>query len=71
MTCNIYVIVNFYFPFFWGMIMYANEFKTRKKQKLTEVKKTGMYPSFKIKHYVTYFSVLTASPSHQKQTEEF
>lgn len=53
------------------MIMYANEFKTRKKQKLTEVKKTGMYPSFKIKHYVTYFSVLTASPSHQKQTEEF
>ena len=40
----IYVIVNFLFqlififPLFWGMVMYANEFKTKEKQKLTEIK---------------------------------
>ena len=39
-----YVVVNFLFqlifvfPLFWGMVMYANEFKTKKKQKLTEIK---------------------------------
>ena len=39
-----YVVVNFLFqlififPLFWGMIMYANEFKTKEKQKLTEIK---------------------------------
>ena len=40
----VYVVVNFLFqlififPLFWGMVMYANEFKTKEKQKLTEVK---------------------------------
>ena len=43
-TCNVYVVVNFLFqlififPLFWGMVMYANEFKTKEKQKLTEIK---------------------------------
>ena len=38
------VVVNFLFqlififPLFWGMVMYANEFKTKEKQKLTEIK---------------------------------
>ena len=42
--CEIYVVVNFLFqlififPLFWGMVMYANEFKTKEKQKLTEIK---------------------------------
>ena len=42
-TC-VYVVVNFLFqlififPLFWGMVMYANEFKTKEKQKLTEIK---------------------------------
>ena len=37
----VYVVVNFLFqlififPLFWGMVMYANEFKTKEKQKLT------------------------------------
>ena len=41
---TIYVVVNFLFqlififPLFWGMVMYANEFKTKEKQKLTEIK---------------------------------
>ena len=41
---SIYVVVNFLFqlififPLFWGMVMYANEFKTMEKQKLTEIK---------------------------------
>ena len=41
---SVYVVVNFLFqlififPLFWGMVMYANEFKTKEKQKLTEVK---------------------------------
>ena len=41
---NIYVVVNFLsqlifiFPLFWGMVMYANEFKTKEKQKLTGIK---------------------------------
>ena len=41
---KIYVVVNFLFqlififPLFWGMVMYANEFKTKEKQKLTEIK---------------------------------
>ena len=40
----IYVVVNFLFqlifvfPLFWDMVMYANEFKTKEKQKLTEIK---------------------------------
>ena len=39
-----HVVVNFLFqlififPLFWGMVMYANEFKTKEKQKLTEIK---------------------------------
>ena len=39
-----YVVVNFLFqlififPLFWGMVMYGNEFKTKEKQKLTEIK---------------------------------
>ena len=45
-TCTdyVYVVVNFLFqlififPLFWGMVMYANEFKTKEKQKLTEIK---------------------------------
>ena len=41
---NISVVVNFLFqlififPLFLGMVMYANEFKTKEKQKLTEIK---------------------------------
>ena len=41
---DVYVVVNFLFqlififPLFWGMVMYANEFKTKVKQKLTEIK---------------------------------
>ena len=41
---SVYVVVNFLFqlififPLFWGMVMYANEFKTKEKQKLTEIK---------------------------------
>ena len=40
----IYVVVNFLFqlififPLFLGMVIYANEFKTKEKQKLTEIK---------------------------------
>ena len=40
----IYVVVNFLFqlififPLFWGMVMYANEFKRKEKQKLSEIK---------------------------------
>ena len=43
-SVNVYVVVNFLFqlififPLFWGMVMYANEFKTKEKQKLTEIK---------------------------------
>ena len=39
-----YVIANclfqliFIFPLFWGMVMYANEFKTKEEQKLTGIK---------------------------------
>ena len=28
----------FEFPLFWGMVMYANEFETKEKQKFTEIK---------------------------------
>ena len=41
---DVYVVVNFLFqlififPLFWGMVMYANEYKTKEKQKLTEIK---------------------------------
>ena len=41
---SVTVVVNFLFqlififPLFWGMVMYANEFKTKEKQKLTEIK---------------------------------
>ena len=40
----VHVVVNFLFqlififPLFWGMVMYANEFKRKEKQKLTEIK---------------------------------
>ena len=41
---NVCVVVNFLFqlififPLFWGVVMYANEFKTKEKQKLTGIK---------------------------------
>ena len=41
---SVHVVVNFLFqlififPLFLGMVMYANEFKTKEKQKLTEIK---------------------------------
>ena len=41
---DIYVVVNFLFqlififPLFLGMVMYAKQFKTKEKQKLTEIK---------------------------------
>jgi len=51
---HLHVVVNFLFrlsfifPLFLGMVMYANEFKTKEKQKLTEVKKlTATYVCFK------------------------
>ena len=40
-----YVVVNFLsqlifiFLLFWGIVMYANEFETKEKQKLTKIKK--------------------------------
>ena len=40
----VYVVVNFLFqvififPLFLGMVVYANEFKTKEKQKLPEIK---------------------------------
>ena len=43
-SIHVYVVVNFLFqlififPLFWGMVMYANEYKTKEKQKLTEIK---------------------------------
>ena len=43
-TFNIYVVVNFLsqlifiFLLFWGMVMYAYEFETKEKQKLTKIK---------------------------------
>ena len=43
-VASVYVVVNFLsqlifiFPLFLGMVMYANEFKTKKKQKLTKIK---------------------------------
>ena len=33
-----FISVNIYFPVFLGMAMYAKEFKTKKIQKLTEIK---------------------------------
>ena len=39
-----YVVVNFLsqlifiFVLFWGMVMYANEFEIKEKQKLTKIK---------------------------------
>ena len=44
MKTDVYVVVNFLSqlifmsPLFLGMVMYANEFKTKEKQNLTEVK---------------------------------
>ena len=41
---TIYVVVNFLsqlifiFLLFWGMVMYADEFQTKEKQKLTNIK---------------------------------
>ena len=41
---DMYVVVNFLFqlififPLFLGMVMYAKQFKTKEKQKLTEIK---------------------------------
>ena len=43
-TLNVNVVVNFLFqlifmfPFFLGMVMFANELKTKGKQNLTEIK---------------------------------
>ena len=40
----VYVVVNFLsqlifiFLLFWGMVMYADEFQTKEKQKLTNIK---------------------------------
>ena len=33
-----FILVNFIFPSFLGMVMYTNEFKTKESQKLTEIK---------------------------------
>ena len=44
-VCAVYAAVIFLiqlifiFPLFLGMVMHANEFKTKEKQKLTEIKK--------------------------------
>ena len=35
---NLLFQLNFVFPLFWGIVMYANEFETKEKQKLTEIK---------------------------------
>ena len=44
MKTDVYVVVNFLsqlifiFLLFWGMVMYADEFQTKEKQKLTNIK---------------------------------
>ena len=38
-TVNFLFSVIFIFPLFLGMVMYANEFKRKEKQKLSEIKK--------------------------------
>ena len=44
MNSKIHVVVNFLsqlifiFLLFWGMVMYADEFQTKEKQKLTKIK---------------------------------
>ena len=53
----IYVAVNFLFqlifvfPLFLGMVMHANEFETKEKQKLTEIKN-------KLQHIYKYIKLL-------------
>ena len=43
-NARVYVVVNFLsqlifiFLLFWGMVMYADEFQTKEKQKLTNIK---------------------------------
>ena len=54
-----YVAVNFLFqlifvfPLFLGMVMHANEFETKEKQKLTEINcnKYTIFPSYKDSHF--------------------
>ena len=65
-SLNVYVVVNFLFqlififPLFWGMVMYANEFKTKEKQKLTEIKNY-------LQHIQTYIDLnATASKMYLK-----
>ena len=56
----VYVVVNFLFqlififPLFWGMVMYANEFKTKEKQKLTEIKNWLQHIHY-FQRYTEYF----------------
>ena len=35
--CECFAVI-FIFPLFWDMVVYANEFETKEKQKLTEIK---------------------------------
>ena len=62
-TWETYIVVNFLFqlififPLFLGVVMYANEFKTEEKQKLTEIKKL-------IATYTTVHLVFGWSPPH-------
>ena len=66
MTCNIYVAVNFLFqlifvsPLFLAMVINANEFETKEKQRLTEIKKLP----------ATYIQVAPA-PKTNKETPRF
>ena len=64
---NISVVVNilfqfiFIFPLFLCMVMYANEFKTKEKQKLTEIiKKNNCSISFNIYSYTFVHQVKCA-----------
>ena len=45
-----FVVLNFIFPLFLEIVMYANEFKTKEKQKLPEMKKSTATDTFSDKN---------------------
>ena len=47
----------FIFPWFWGMVMYANEFKTQEKQKLSKITKIGRDIYILIFLHITAFTI--------------
>ena len=45
-----FVVLNFIFPLFLEIVVYANEFKTKEKQKLPEMKKSTATDTFSDKN---------------------